>query len=795
MAIKWDDEAAPAPTAAKGIKWDEPAKEPSFFAKAAKYVGETGADIATNYATLGGAVNPVVAGVGALGSYLQPDTKSGGGSLGERYQREMRNLRGREEEAQTRSPTTAPAATLAGFLALPMSGAAMSPTSTAVAGIAEKTLPAAAVKVLAGTNDAAAMNALTKGLANADSPEAFSQGFDEGLNDPTKYAAGVLGPIAQEVAPWAVVKAQRAEDRASQAASRLFRTGPDSTKIMEQRMGQGLHDPLAAQTLAGEVIRSRPDLIRSPLNERAGAAGALLEDSSRTLAKVRELAEPRALVDYKPYFARLRAIRDELVGSAAARTSDEGKAAATYIDSLIASREAEFVAKARETGQKVDFVPGQGEIGETATTTTYPGRPGLRAGEPTEVVAVSRELPGASVVEPPPRRSNLPRSIELQSELRNEKGQIVRQGRFATNRQGTVAPPGYEQPMAGEMPPSQPRSVAEAGGTPETARLQGGQGGENPIMQPQLDPAFYGEQPPLFVDDATGRPMTPEEGGVRYQGTNRPNPDAPVHVNLKHAEAVPHPGTPETATQLNLFPDRAAPELKTTPGEMITENKGLPLSEWTKLKSWDQETAHTTSSGAPRPEESIDQSLKLEFLKRAGGAAKEAEESAIAGAFHPIAPGAKISRGVSGTSWQPERPLGRSISIGEPDKFSGIRTADRTPLARAREAVEKTLAFKQAKSDFSVAETLLPNAQELQRMTPEQLRDLERSYSPRGAFWHWVFKKVTPGDPQLVKMNELLAKGMRTGAKGDYQAVADRQSIMALVNRLRSETKEREDAP
>ena len=779
------------------------AKEPSFFKKAAKYVGETGADIATNVATLGGAVNPVLGAVGALGSYLQPGDR---GSLSERYQREVRGLQGREQEAQTRSPVTTPAATMLGFMAAPIPGAAMSPASAATAGVTAKTLPSAFVKTTAAISDAALANAATKGLANADTLEGMARGAGEGADDPTKYAAAFLGPAMETLGPRMAARAQRAEDRASQLASRLFRSGPASTQIMEQRLGQGLHNPESAQNLAGEAIRSRPELTDPSLDSgsRAGAAGALLEKGSRAIAKVRALAEPRAIVEYEPYFAQLQAIRDELVGSAAARTDPDGIAAAKQIDEIITARKNEFAAKAREVAQRVEFTPGQGELGETATTATYPGRPGLRAGEPTEVIATSRELPGAEVVEPPPRKSSLPRSIELQSELRNEKGQVVRQGRFATNRQGTVAPPGYEQPVAGELSPSQPRSVAERGGTPETARLQGGmnetvnrtaqtpEGQARITMQQQLDPAFYGEQPPLFVDEATGRPQTPEEGGTRYQGTYRPNPDAPVHVNLKHAEAVPYEGTPETATQLNLFPDRPTPKVQVVPGEMETRVSGLPLSEMSKLKTWDQTTAHTTSSGTPRPEESIAQSLVLEFFKRAGAAGRVAEDKAIEGAFHPVAPGSKISRGVSGTSWQPERPLGRSINIGEPDKFSGIRAADKTPLARAREMAERVVEFRQGKADFGVAETILPPAKEIQRMSKEDLRELERSYSPRGAFWHKVFSMITPSDARMLRINEGVARKLRAGSQYEFKSLAEKQSALAVVERLRKEAEERE---
>jgi hypothetical protein len=160
-------------------------------------------------------------------------------------------------------------------------------------------------------------------------------------------------------------------------------------------------------------------------------------------------------------------------------------------------------------------------------------------------------------------------------------------------------------------------------------------------VQEQLDPAFYGESPPKWVDKRTGRPAEPDAGNpniVRYQGTNRPNPDAPVHVNLRHEPAVPHPGTPETATQSHLFPTaldaagewapHSVPEQTGKPTHVGSDVELGPSMSPRELHDFvqrlDKDVWETASQQNPeRPQQAIDANPDLKFKQQLAGVAAE----------------------------------------------------------------------------------------------------------------------------------------------------------------------------
>jgi hypothetical protein len=463
-------------------------------------------------------------------------------------------------------------------------------------------------------------------------------------------AMGVMKAGSLPAAPTFPRSAAAAERTGARSMLQSLRAPENDVAMLRQRLGSPGGD---VGVDAGRVLR---DMVVPSTGERVAPAIALPRTRNARLSQVVEEKGPRIAeavdaTDLKnPRAVRVQDLLDEVGGAAGdintrAERAVAGEKNIERINNLAKQIKDEY-QKARETAANIKYQePAQGELGMHATTVQDPGTPGLRAGVPTKVVGVSRELPEAAVVESPGYRSTLPKSIEIEAPLRNEKGQIVRQGRYATNRQGPSQPPGYEQPQAGEMAPSQPRSVAEAGGTPETARLQGGQAGERPVMQQQLDPAFYGEQPPLFISDATGRPMLPEQGGTRYQGTNRPQPGAPVHVNLEHAPAVPHEGTPTTAVQGELFASPKYPEPPPgtggTPGGPVHVSSNVehgpsmsPKELHEFVQRIDKEVWQTASERNPtRPQAAIDASPDLQYLQKVGKAARVKLEEAVSEAL------------------------------------------------------------------------------------------------------------------------------------------------------------------
>lgn len=136
--------------------------QPSKAAKAAKTAGETAADFAQQFGSIGGLLMAPKAAMGALGSYLVPYTARPGATLGERFKNEMEQARRQQAEAYQRSPIAAPAGAIGSALAVPL------PAPATQAAMAARAAPAALAA--AGVHDTALFNAALAASRSAGQP-------------------------------------------------------------------------------------------------------------------------------------------------------------------------------------------------------------------------------------------------------------------------------------------------------------------------------------------------------------------------------------------------------------------------------------------------------------------------------------------------------------------------------------------------------------------------------------------------------------------------------------------------
>jgi len=268
----------------------------------AQYLGETAADIATKMGGLGGALNKPLALAGALGSYTQP----GQGSFNDRYMREMKGLQGRQEEASARSPLTAPAAEIAGYTMLPLSGgigrSALAPMTEA-ASILPKTKIGAGARVVAGYGDLARFKLL---------------GEDGSLPDInfSSMLASAIGPGAKELGPTLAARAANAESKANlHRASSAGISASDQPVVEDKLLGAKEYNPSRGRESVGQL--AKPFVVAGEdTGQVAGRMGAANEEAKKVMEAARAAAEPTAKVNHTEVISEMEKLRDRLFSKA-----------------------------------------------------------------------------------------------------------------------------------------------------------------------------------------------------------------------------------------------------------------------------------------------------------------------------------------------------------------------------------------------------------------------------------------------------------------------------------------------
>lgn len=314
----------------------------------AQIVGETAADAVTGGASLASILDPVVAGVGALGSYVVPYT--GEGSLKERWENEMQGLRASREEAFKRSPVAATGGALATALAVPLpvptplSSAAAAMKAPALlsraAPVAAKALPYVA-RIGAGVGDAAIANAATAAASNLDN-DPLGHAVDAGTSkwnllggvpgawDAGKAAVGagmgrLMRPAAKAgevaaidgaagtAAPDAKSTFQEIKDhfvpdyKPSEAALKLQAKGVEGLTVgqMSPASGAATIEELAMHKMGGErlkLAREAPmESLRKVAVKEAFAPGAESTGKGDVLSQMQE-----AYASYEPAYAKVK---------------------------------------------------------------------------------------------------------------------------------------------------------------------------------------------------------------------------------------------------------------------------------------------------------------------------------------------------------------------------------------------------------------------------------------------------------------------------------------------------------
>lgn len=533
------------------------------------------------------------------------ETKFGKGyfdEFGERFKRSKAYYDQVNQRAQAENPNAYAGGQIAtglmGAVAASPAAGAMGPLSYLSRGggsIMGEALPAsinALTHAGAGVMDAALMN---MGIAAATNADKSKEEIGAAMQNAAQSPANLLGMAnaLPDVVAAAPAAAQEWRDVGNRMRTR--REAPqnaEAQRVFEERHGSPEAAGEAMRQFEradrpGTTARERADVYDFERKTAGAEKGGLIEQAEMLGGK----GDPEAVL------ARMQAYRNrrygwEPEGNAATRNTPEDLAAMQKLDETIRQFRETYQETYHPTGTNVEYQGGvQGEFGPTSTTQTYEGQR-LQPGTPTEVVGVSREV---------------------------------------SNAQATDRP--YRQPMAGERVPA------------GSIRLSG----EPRVGDTQLNLSYQrgiGGHP---TEPNWSASLTPEQSAT-YPQTLRPNPEAPVHVNLQHEpySAVP---TTETATQPSLFPQSttaagewaphtfpdAPPGTGGTPGGPVATStnvvvRGQPVGLWSKLKTrWDAITKQRASKGYPigTPREVIANDPHLRDMDELSNILR-AEEDAIA---------------------------------------------------------------------------------------------------------------------------------------------------------------------
>lgn len=403
-------------------------------------------------------------------------------------------------------------------------------------------------------------------------------------------AMGVMKAGSLPAAPTFPGAAAAAERSGARSMLQSLRAPENDVAMLRQRLGSPGGD---VGVDAGRILR---DMEVPSTGERVAPAFALPRTRNARLAQVVDEVGPRIAeavdaTDLKsPRGVKVKELLDEVGGAAGDinTRAERAIAGSKNIERVnqIAQQIKDEYQKARETAANLKYQePPQGELGMRETVVQDPGTPGLRAGVPTKVLGISEELAQAGA------HPNAP----------------------------------VRQPMAGERAPLTYRH--KVGETPRVGDTEinvlGNRGPTHPV-----EPNFS-EQGQLSLEDRA------------FPNTMRPNAGAPVHVNMEHAPAVPHEGTPTTAVQGELFAAPKFPEQPPgtggTPGGPIhvgSEVQHGPSMSPKELHEFvqriDKEVWQTASERNPtRPQAAIDSSPDLQYLQKVGKAARIKLEEAV----------------------------------------------------------------------------------------------------------------------------------------------------------------------
>jgi len=240
-----------------------PKPEAPLLPTAARKAGETAADFAQQYGSVGGLATWPKAALGTLGSYLVPYTSAPGASLGERFKNEMAQARRQHGESFRRSPVAATAGALASAFAVPL------PAPATQAAMGARAAPAALAA--AGIHDTALFNAALTASQTADQPDMAGR-IAEAASSPLNLlgAAPVLAVEARNLLKQsAMTRMASAEAKAAAKAAQ--------TKGAEQATLVGKYGGL--RQTENKAIREAAAM---------EAAGTLTAENAALLARARE---------------------------------------------------------------------------------------------------------------------------------------------------------------------------------------------------------------------------------------------------------------------------------------------------------------------------------------------------------------------------------------------------------------------------------------------------------------------------------------------------------------------------
>jgi hypothetical protein len=311
---------------------------------------------------------PITALGSAAGSYLgvPSDVEKAGreGSFGDRYSKAKEYLTKRAQQGAEQDPVASTVSGLAGGLA---SGAgiyralpkAIAPFTSMVGpgvagGGALRGTGNLLSKSLAGTADAALMNATVGGLSNAEKgPEAALQGAGEGASSPWNYL-GAAAPVLNAALPAARASAQNWRDRAAAKVPSVFRMTNKGKELMLDKLGQGSPDvDLGLRTAGNKVLSLQtPEgqpVVRTGQNtsQMGSDVNRIREQAGKTLDDIRTQAEPTATVDFDSVLKEMDATRDQMFPARATSATGPMAQARAQVDEAINR----FILKYGASGQ------------------------------------------------------------------------------------------------------------------------------------------------------------------------------------------------------------------------------------------------------------------------------------------------------------------------------------------------------------------------------------------------------------------------------------------------------------
>jgi len=416
---------------------EEPAESKAYAL--ARSLGGSGRAAVTHAASPGGLLNSPLALVGALGSYMKSGPEMG---FGDRWRREMRNLRGQQEETARESPTGTIAGSVAGPLAaakaIPAAMSALAPVSSYMAqGMGN------AGTILAGTLDSMLFGGAAAASREAD--RNTGQAVGQAMSSPENLVAGGVPVAFKEALPMARRASQAIGNLADRLAWKQLVPKGQSTWTQDAiTKAKGTNE-------AGRIFRTM---------ERQGSPVMVPEEAQRVrlmqahesdvgarkgsiVQQVDEAAPKTGAVDFDEAAREIEGLYSKHFGTAAENVAGTDVNTAKHtarrmIDSFLS----QFRPGYKATSTQVEWpAPPQGELGLPGQTTTVSRGGFLAPQEPGPPIAITRELRGATAEGP----------LEVASGATGQRGKV---GTFRTDT-GELYTPG----KANEVVPPRPERL------------------------------------------------------------------------------------------------------------------------------------------------------------------------------------------------------------------------------------------------------------------------------------------------------------------------------------------------